>query len=85
MSSQFQTIVKKNVSLQHRHDAIDDLIERGDRTNLSVLVQCGGLSGELRRHALEGLGQCRASEQLEQLATDPAIEPSLQRRAEELS
>jgi len=85
MSSQFQTVVKKNIALQRRHDAIDELVERGDRTNLSVLVQCGGLSGELRRHALEGLGQCRATEQLEALTTDPSIEPSLQRRADELA
>ncbi len=84
MSTTFQTAVKKNVSRQQRQEAIDRLAETGDRTNLSILVEMGGLGGEFRRQALEALVTLRATEQLETLAENRGVDPSLRRRAEEV-
>ncbi|NGM68456.1 hypothetical protein G6M89_05435 [Natronolimnobius sp. AArcel1] len=84
MSTHFQTAVKSAVSDTHRRDAIDRMIDRDERTNLAILVQMGGLDGEFRRRALAGLGTCNASDELADLATDTAIDPSLRRRADEL-
>lgn len=83
MSSNFQTAVKKSVSREKRQEAIDRLAETGNVTKLSVLVQMGGLAGEFRRQALEALVDNRATEELESLADDPSIEPSLRQRAAE--
>ena len=83
MSNAFQTAVKKDVPREHREAAIDRLAEGGERTNLAILVQMGGLGGEFRRQALEALISKRATEQLEALAEDPGVDPSLRRRAEE--
>ncbi|PLK18314.1 hypothetical protein [Natronobacterium gregoryi] len=83
MSTQFQTAVKSAVSHTHRRAAIDRMIERGERTNLALLVQMGGLRGEFRRRALEGLTNCNASGELADLADDTTIDPSLRRRADE--
>ncbi|ADD07651.1 uncharacterized protein Nmag_4132 (plasmid) [Natrialba magadii ATCC 43099] len=85
MSTTFQTAVKKNVSRPQRYDAIDALVQKGETTNLAILVQMGGLRGEFRRHALNGLADCNATTVLEDLSEDTAIEPSLRRRAEELA
>lgn len=84
MSSNFQTAVKKNMPRENRREAIDRLAERGERTNLSVLVQMGGLGGEFRRQALEALIDANATHQLESLAEDPGVDPTLRRRADEV-
>ncbi|MDJ1431266.1 hypothetical protein [Halostagnicola sp. A-GB9-2] len=84
MSTAFQTAVRKNVQRENRYEAIDRLVEKGERTNLSIIVQMGGLDGEFRRRALEGLSNCRATEELEELAEDTTVAPSLRRRADEL-
>ncbi|MXV62008.1 hypothetical protein GS429_08035 [Natronorubrum sp. JWXQ-INN-674] len=85
MSTKFQTAVKKNVSPAQRYEAIDALARAGEATNLGVLVQMGGLRGEFRRHALNGLADCNATTVLEELSEDTTIEPSLRRRARELA
>jgi len=81
MSTTFQTAVRKNVSRTQRYDAIDTLVRKGETTNLAVLVRTGGLRGEFRRQALNGLADCNATELLEELSEDTAIEPSLRRKA----
>ncbi len=83
MSVDFQTAVKKNIARENRSNAIDRLAANDERTNLSVLVQSGGLAGEFRREALEGLIDCGGTDELESLAEDPSIPASLQRRATE--
>ncbi|OVE83754.1 hypothetical protein [Natronolimnobius baerhuensis] len=85
MSTHFQTVVKSGVPARHRRDAINRMIDQRERTNLAILVQMGGLSGEFRRRALAGLGDCNASDELEELAEDTTVEPSLRRRADELA
>jgi hypothetical protein len=84
MSTNFQTAVKSRVSHEHRREAIDRLIADDERTNLALLVQMGGLRGEFRRRALEGLGDCNATETLETLSEDTTVDPSLRQRAAEL-
>ncbi|MDQ2050024.1 hypothetical protein RBH26_05960 [Natronolimnohabitans sp. A-GB9] len=84
MSTQFQTAVKATVSDTHRYDAIDRMVERGERTNLGILVRMSGLDGEFRRRALNGLAECNGADELEDLAEDTTIDPSLRRRADEL-
>ncbi|ELY97003.1 hypothetical protein C482_14569 [Natrialba chahannaoensis JCM 10990] len=85
MSTAFQTAVTKNVSRTQRYEAIDSLARENETTNLGVLVQMGGLSGEFRRHALNALADCNATTVLEELAEDTTVAPSLRRRAEELA
>lgn len=85
MTSQFQTAVKSAVPDTHRRAVIDRMIERDDRTNLALLVRMGGLRGEFRRRALEGLAACDGTDELAVLAEETALEPSLRRRATELS
>lgn len=85
MSTHFQTAVKSGVPARHRRDAINRMTDQRERTNLAILVQMGGLSGEFRRRALAGLADCNASDELAALAADTAIEASLRRRADELS
>ncbi len=84
MSDAFQTAVKTNVTRTARKEAIRTLIENGERRNLSILVRMGGLRGEFRRQAIDGLGRCTGTDLLEELADDRSLEPSLRRRAEEL-
>jgi hypothetical protein len=84
MSTNFQTAVKSSVSHANRREAIDRLVENDERRNLALIVEMGGLRGEFRRRALEGLGECNASDQLEKLAEDTTVDPSLRRRAGEL-
>lgn len=85
MSTTFQTAVKKNVSRTQRYEAIDSLVRAVETTNLAILVQMGGLRGEFRRYALNGLANCNARSTLEGLAEDTTVEPSLRRRAGELA
>ncbi|ELY58643.1 hypothetical protein [Natronolimnohabitans innermongolicus] len=85
MSTAFQTAVKSNVHHTQRRDAIDRLIDDRELTNLSILVQMGGLRGEFRRRALEGLAACNATDELEELADDTTIDASLRRRAADLA
>lgn len=85
MSTTFQTAVKKNVSQSKRDDAIDSLAQANETTNLALIVRMSGLRGEFRRRALDRLADCHATAVLEELAEDTTIEPSLQRRAEELA
>ena len=85
MSTTFQTAVTKNVSRTQRYDAIDSLVRSSETTNLGILVRMGGLRGEFRRHALDGLAECNATETLEELAEDTTVEPSLRRRARALA
>ena len=82
MSKTFQNAVEKHSSRTKRHDAIESLVQEGETTNLGVIVRMGGLRGEFRRHALDGLADCNATSVLEALADDTTIEPSLRRRAE---
>ena len=84
MATTFQTAVKKNVSSTQRYKAIDSLVRARETTNLGILVRMGGLRGEFRRHALNGLADCNAMTTLEELSEDTTIEPSLRRKAEEL-
>ncbi len=81
MSTTFQTAVRKNVSRTQRDDAIDALVRNGETTNLAILVRMGGLRGEFRRQALNGLADCNATGLLQELSEDTAIEPSLRRKA----
>lgn len=83
MSVDFQTAVKKRVPRDNRLNAIDRLAAQNEYTNLSVLVQTGGLDGEYRRRALKRLIDCGGTEQLEALAEDLSVPESLRRRAEE--
>ncbi|MFC4247965.1 hypothetical protein ACFOZ7_13605 [Natribaculum luteum] len=85
MSTAFQTAVRTNVQREKRYAAIDRLVASGDRTSLAVVVRTGGLDGEFRRRALEGLADCGGSELLAELADDTTIERSLRRRAEQLA
>lgn len=82
----FQRAVKKDVSRARRTESIRTLIERGDATNLAVIVRTSGLSGTFRRQALDGLARCGSAgrDRLAELADDPAIEPTLRGRAAEL-
>jgi len=84
MSTDFQTAVKKNIARNKRSNAIDRLAAKDERTNLSVLVQAGGLTGEFRRQALEGLIDCGRTDELESIADDPSLPDSLRRRAVEV-
>ncbi|AGB36338.1 hypothetical protein [Natronococcus occultus] len=85
MSTHFQTAVRSNVSHATRREAIDRLVAEDEQRNLALLVEMGGLRGEFRRRALEGLGECNAANHLEELADDTTVDPSLRRRAAELS
>ena len=84
MATTFQRAVKKNVSSTQRYKAVDSLVRAREATNLGIIVRMGGLRGEFRRHALNGLADCNAMTTLEELSEDTTIEPSLRRKAEEL-
>lgn len=82
MTQAFQTAVKTNISDAKRRDAIETLTQANDTTNLAVLVRMSGLSGGLRRNAVDGLISCGANELLEELANDRSVAPELRRKAE---
>jgi len=84
MSTAFQTAVRTAVSDTDRRDAIDQLVREGERTNLGILVRMHGLRGTFRRQALNGLARCNGTTELEALAEDTTVDPSLRRRAGEL-
>ena len=82
MTSAFQTVVNTNVSEQQRREAIDELASNNETTKLSVLVRTSGLSGGLRRQAVDGLISCGADDLLDELADDRSVAPELRRKAE---
>ena len=82
MTSAFQTAVKTNISDAQRREAIDDLASNNKTTKLAVLVRTSGLSGGLRRQAVDGLISCGADELLDELADDHSVAPQLRRKAE---
>ncbi len=82
MTTAFQTAVKTNIPDPQRREAIDDLASNNQTTNLAVLVRTSGLSGGLRRQALDGLISCGAEELLEELANDRSVAPELRKKAE---
>ena len=82
MTSAFQTVVNTNVSEQQRREAIDELASNNETTKLSVLVRTSGLSGGLRRQAVDGLISCGADDLLDELADDHSVAPQLRRKAE---
>ena len=82
MTTPFQTAVKTNVPETQRRDAIDKLASNNKTTKLGVLVRTSGLSGGLRRQAVDGLISCGADDLLDELATDRSVAPELRRKAE---
>ena len=82
MTSAFQTAVKTNISDVQRREAIDDLASNNKTTKLAVLVRTSGLSGGLRRQAVDGLISCGADDLLDELADDRSVAPELRRKAE---
>jgi hypothetical protein len=83
--SLFQTVVDKNAPRHAREDAIDGLSEAGATTQLRLIVVTSGLDGQYRRQALNALGQCQATSELETLADDISLAQSLRERAKELT
>jgi len=65
-----------------RRNAIDELASNDETTNLGVLVRTSGLSGGLRRQAVDGLISCGADELLDELANDRSVAPELRKKAE---
>ena len=82
MTSAFQTAVKTNISDAQRREAIDELASNNQTTKLGVLVRTSGLSGGLRRQAVDGLISCGADDLLDELADDRSVAPDLRRKAE---
>ena len=82
MTSAFQTAVKTNISDAQRREAIDELASNNQTTKLAVLVRTSGLSGGLRRQAVDGLISCGADDLLDELADDRSVAPELRRKAE---
>jgi len=82
MTSAFQTAVKTNISDAQRREAIDDLANNNKTTKLAVLVRTSGLSGGLRRQAVDGLISCGADDLLAELAEDRSVAPELRKKAE---
>jgi len=82
MTSAFQTAVKTNISDAQRREAIDDLANNNKTTKLAVLVRTSGLSGGLRRQAVDGLISCGANDLLSELAGDRSVAPELRKKAE---
>ena len=81
MTRPFQTAVKTNVSEAQRRDSIDELIDDNDTRNLAVLARTSGLSGGLRRRAVDGLVSCGADDLLEELANDRSVPSGLRKKA----
>ena len=82
MTSAFQTAVKTNIPDTQRREAIDELASTNRTTKLAVLVRTSGLSGGLRRQAVDGLISCGADDLLDELADDRSVAPELRRKAE---
>ena len=82
MTSAFQTAVKTNISDAKRREAINELASNNETTKLGVLVRTSGLSGGLRRQAVDGLISCGADDLLAELADDRSVAPELRRKAE---
>lgn len=82
MTPPFQTAVKTNIPDAQRREAIDDLANNNQTTKLAVLVRTSGLSGGLRRQAVDGLISCGADDLLDELAADRSIAPELRRKAD---
>ena len=81
MTTAFQTAVKTNIPDVQRRNAIDDLASSNETTQLAVLVRTSGLSGGLRRQAVDGLISCGAHDLLEELANDRSVAPELRKKA----
>lgn len=77
----FQTAVRTNVSTEQRTEAIDRLRQNRELRNLGVIVRMGGLRGQFRRAALDALISCSATGELEAIAEDRSVAPSLRRVA----
>ena len=82
MTTPFQTAVKTNIPDTQRRTAIDELASSNETTQLAVLVRTSGLSGGLRRQAVDALVSCGADELLAELADDRSVAPELRRKAE---
>ena len=82
MTTAFQTAVTTNVPETQRRDAIDKLASNNKTTKLAVLVRTSGLTGGLRRQAVDGLISCGADELLTVLADDRSVAPELRKKAE---
>ena len=82
MTPAFQTAVKTNIPETQRREAIDELASDNETTKLAVLVRTSGLSGGLRRQAVDGLISCGADDILEELANDRSVAPELRRKAD---
>jgi hypothetical protein len=82
--SLFQTVVGKNVPRDAQEDAFDGLAAAGATTQLRLVVVTSGLDGRYRRRALNALGQCRATNELETLVDDRSLAQPLRERAVEL-
>jgi len=80
-SSLFQTVVHKNAPRETREDAIERLEELGATKQLRVIVVTGGLDGRYRRQALNALGRCKATTELEQLANNRSVDTPLRKQA----
>jgi len=78
----FQTAVKSNIPDEQRREAIDTLASNEQTTELKVLVRMSGLSGGLRRQAVDGLISCGAHDLLDELAADCSIAPGLRKKAD---
>lgn len=78
----FQTAVKSNIPDEQRREAIDELTSNNRTTKLAVLVRMSGLSGGLRRQAVDGLISCSAHDLLDELAADRSVAPALRKKAD---
>ncbi|MFC6753173.1 hypothetical protein [Halorubrum tibetense] len=82
MTGAFQRAVKRNLAHERRAEAIDTLAADGRVRDLAVLVRTRGLSGGLRRRAIDGLVRCGADEALEAIAADGSVPEALRRTAD---
>jgi len=78
----FQTAVTPNIPDEQRREAIDELTSNNRTTKLAVLVRMSGLSGGLRRQAVDGLISCSAHDLLDELAADRSVAPALRKKAD---
>jgi len=78
----FQTAVKTNIPDAQRREAIDTLASNEQTTGLKVLVRISGLSGGLRRQAVDGPISCGAHDLFDELAADRSIAPARRKKAD---
>ncbi|WP_418285218.1 hypothetical protein [Halorubrum sp. DTA46] len=83
MTNHFQRAVSHAVPLEKRRAAIDALVANSRASDLAVLVRTRGLSGGLRREAIDGLATCNADEELAAVAADTSLPPEIRRTAEQ--